>query len=115
MVGKTAALGALIVLGIAGGFFLLWGRQGAIAGATFGLLAVAIQIAAVALMRPAVGGAPALMFRRWGMGMALRLGGVVLIPVAVVAARTVFPPLPAAFGYLGTLIPLLFFEARLFR
>ena len=53
--------------------------------------------------------------RRWAMGMGLRLGGIVLFVVAVVADRALFPPVPSAAGYLGVLIPLLFLEARLLR
>jgi hypothetical protein len=44
--------------------------------------------------------------------MGLRLGGVVLLMVAVVVRRDLFDPLPTALGFLGVLIPLLFFEAR---
>ncbi len=52
---------------------------------------------------------------RWGMGMGLRLLGVMLFAAAVLANRELFPPLPTAFGYLGVLLPLLFMEARLVR
>ena len=41
--------------------------------------------------------------------------GVFLVPVAVMVARDRFAPLPTAFGYVGVIVPLLFFEARLFR
>jgi hypothetical protein len=38
---------------------------------------------------------------------------VVLIVVAVMTHRELFPPLPTAFAYLGVLIPLLFGETYL--
>jgi hypothetical protein len=76
---------------------------------------VVVQVAAVRLMAPAVGGPPHRQFRRYGLGMALRLAGVVALPVAVVIDRATFPPAPSAFGYLLVLVPLLFLETRLFR
>jgi hypothetical protein len=48
----------------------------------------------------------------WLWGTALRFGGVILLAVAVLLNRKLFPPLPAALGYLGVLIPLLVLELR---
>jgi hypothetical protein len=44
--------------------------------------------------------------------MGLRFFGVVLVGIAVLAAPERFPPLAVALGFLGTLLPLLFLEAR---
>ena len=115
MVGKTAAAGVALSLAAAVLFGAVWGTSAALAGGSFGLLATGLQMGAVALVRPAVGGEAGPLFRRFGYGMGLRLLGVVAIPVAVLAARETFPPLPTALGYVLVVVPLLFYETRLFR
>jgi hypothetical protein len=115
VVAKTAALGVALAALVGTGLGLAWGRQAAVAGALFGLLAAGLQTLAVGALRPAIGGPHRTLFLRYGVGMGLRLLGVVAIPVAVLAARDRFPPLPTALGYLGVIVPLLFFETRLFR
>ena len=116
MVWKTAGLGVVLSAALALLFGRLWDPQAVVAGLTFGLLATALQTAAVGLMRPAVGSREAgRLFKRYGAGLALRWLGVLLVPVAVLVARDRFAPLPTAFGFIGVIIPLLFFEARLFR
>jgi hypothetical protein len=47
--------------------------------------------------------------------MLLRGLGVALVAVAVTLDRSLFPPLPTAFAFLGVLVPLLFLEVRLVR
>ena len=119
MVRKTAALGVVLAALVSLGLGVAWGREAGIAALVFGLLGTALQTIAVGAMGPVIGGvrgrAPGPMFRRFGLGMGLRLLGVLAIPVAVLAARERFPPLPTAFGYLGVIVPLLFYETRLFR
>lgn len=115
MVWKTAGLGALLTALVAAGFWIGQGPAAGRAGAMFGGLAVVVQTVAVRLMGPAVGGPVHRQFQRHGLGMGLRLLGVVALPVAVVVDRVAFPPIPSAFGYLGVLLPLLFLETRLFR
>lgn len=116
MVGKTAGLGVVLAALLALLFGRLWGSQAAVAGLVFGLLATVLQTGAVGLMRPAIGSREAgRLFKRYGAGLALRWLGVFLVPLAVMVARDWFAPLPTAFGYIGVIIPLLFFEARLFR
>jgi hypothetical protein len=93
----------------------VWGRAAVAAIVVFGTLATAIQVAAVALLR-AVWEAPfRLMIKRWAVGVALRLGGIVTFAVAVTVNRALFPPLPAALGYLGVIVPLLFMETRFLK
>jgi len=115
MVGKTAGFGAGLTIAVTGVALLVWGGKAAAGCAGFGLLATVLQTAAVAVMQPAIGAHHVTMFKRYGAGLALRLVGVVAIPVAVLLARDWFPPLAAALGYLGVLVPLLFYETRLFR
>jgi hypothetical protein len=70
---------------------------------------------AVRALRRGMAGGTAEFFKGVGIGMALRLGGVVLMLVAVLIDRGRFPPLPTALAYVGVLIPLLLFEARFVR
>lgn len=112
---KTLVTGFLLS-GLVSGIVLGVSGRSAFGGAlTFGLVATAIQVGAARAMR----GAASLPFSgfvaRWGLGMALRFGGIVLLAGAIVADRTRFPPLPTALGFLGVLIPLLFLEWRLSR
>ncbi len=93
-----------------------WLGDGALVpAAVFGFIATGIQ--AVAHRLALVGlDQPRMVFPKgWLYGMGLRLAGVVLVAVAVVAKRSVFPPLPTAFGFLGVLVPLLFLELRATR
>src|SRR2546425_150752 len=86
---------------------------GASARAT--LAALAARRGAVALSRPATGGPQPLFMARWfgGMGLrALALGAVLAIAAT---HRAALPPLPAALGFLGVLLPLLFLETRFLR
>lgn len=115
MVGKTAALGVALATVLSLGLGALWGREAATAAGLFGLLATTLQTIAVGAMRPAIGGPPGVAFIRYGVGVGLRLLGVIAIPIAVSAARETFAPLPTAVGYLGVIVPLLFLETRLFR
>jgi hypothetical protein len=78
-------------------------------------VATAVQVIAWRVVLPARRAAFGEFARRWGIGMALRLLGVVLIPVAAVLAPETLPPRPAALGYLGVLLPLLLWEIRLVR
>lgn len=81
----------------------------------FGLLATAIQVAAVAWLKPALGAPFPELLKRWGVGMGLRLGGVAAFAALVVVDGERFPPLPSALGLVGVLIPLLFMEIRLLK
>lgn len=92
-----------------------WGAGAVFAAAWFGLLATALQLVAVALVRPVLGAPFSMLVRRWGMGMGLRLVGVAMFAVLVTVNRELFPPLPSALGYLGVVVPLLFLETRLLK
>ncbi len=105
---------ALSVL-VTGTLWLLWGRQAVRGSAVFGLVATLIQLGATEILRRARGSDTAGFFRAVGRGMMLRLGGVVLMGVAVLWDRTLFAPLPTAIGFLGVLIPLLLLEVRFLR
>lgn len=112
---KILALGLALTAAVSGIVAALWGSGALVGSIAFGLLATAIQIVAHSLVRPAVAGPFKDLLRRWGYGMALRVGGIVVFGVAVWARRDVFLPLPSAMGFLGVLVPLLLTETRLFR
>jgi hypothetical protein len=109
------ALGLGLTLGIGGISWAVWGTTAATAAAGFGLLATAIHLVAVALLKPAVRGPTKTLMARWAMGMGLRLAGIAVFLVLVTLEREMVPPLPAAIGYVGVLLPLLFSEMRLLR
>lgn len=112
---KTGALGLLLTLVVTGILTLVLGSEALIAAATFGLLATTLQVISVAAMKPVWSQGFTRVMGRWAAGTLLRLLGVVLIAVAVLIDRELFPPLPAAFGYLGVVVPLLYVELKLIR
>lgn len=94
----------------------LWGSQAAFAAGVFGGLALLIQAVSLALMGWLPPGAGFDRFiARWGVGMGLRFLGVVALAVAGGLDRAHFPAVPMALGFLGVLVPLLFYEVRLIR
>ena len=105
------ALTTLVTVALVLGF----GRDALFPGAVFGALATVIQLAALGALRKGLSGSTAEFFKGAGIGMALRLLGVVLILVAVTLDRGRFLPLPTALGYVGVVIPLLFLEVRFVR
>lgn len=111
----TLAVGLVTLLVVSALAYALWGAQAAFAAGIFGALAVAIQLTALALVEPVKQGPIKPLIKRWGLGMGLRALGVVAIAVAVGLDRIHFPPLATAMGFLGVLLPLLFFEVRLLR
>lgn len=109
------ALGLALTGAVTVALWLGFGRAAIIPGLVFGGVATGIQVIAVAVVRPVMGAEFAKFVKRWAVGMALRVGGVVLFAVAVVLDRTLFPPIPTAIGYLGVLVPLLFTETKFLR
>lgn len=113
---RLLAVGLALTAAVTGVLWLVWDGAAVVPGVTFGLLATGIQLAAVAIMRPVAGAADFANFaKRWGVGMGLRLGGVVVFATLVLVDRTVFPPLPSAFAYVAVIVPLLFMETRFLR
>ena len=101
----TALVGALAAL--------VWGVAAVPSAVLFGLLATSIQVAAARIVLRASDERFGVFAQRWAVGMLLRLAGVALIPLALLAAPTLFAPLPVATGFLGVLLPLLYWETRL--
>ena len=104
----TAAVSLLVAFG--------FGAGAAIPGLTLGALATGIELLAVRALRrgmaqPGTTG----FFKAVGAGMLLRLGGLLVFAGLVIWQRALFPPVPAAIGFLGVLLPLLFLEVRFVR
>jgi hypothetical protein len=89
----------------------LGGRGAAIGGAT----GLAAQLWAVALLRPAMGTPTPAFMGRWLGGMAIRLLALGALMVWSATHRAALPPLAAAGGFLGVLLPLLFLETRFLK
>jgi hypothetical protein len=111
----TALVGTALTALVAALSYRLWGQQAAVAAGVFGLVATTIQLAAIALMKPVKSAPFAKFIGRWGAGMGLRALGILAIALAAGLDRTHFPPLATALGFLGVLLPLLFYEVRLIR
>ena len=103
----TALVTALLVWG--------FGRAALMPGLVFGAVATAIQVAAARFLKQAVGKPFEQLLKAWGLGMGLRMAGMFLFLGAVLADRTLFPPLPTALAYVGVLIPLMFSDLRTIR
>jgi len=112
---KGLALGLGLTVLVSGVLVFAWGADAWLPGLVFGLVATAIQVISVALVRPVFNGETVRLLKRWGLGMLLRGLGVALVALAVTLDRGLFPPLPTAFAFLGVLVPLLFMEVRLVR
>ncbi len=105
--GLTALVTAALVAAL--------GQPAALPGLVMGAMATMIQLAAVRWLRRGWGGTNPEFLKAVGAGMGLRLLGVAVMAVLIAVDRGRFPPLPAAAGFLGVLIPLLFLEVRFVR
>lgn len=76
------------------------------------LIAGSAQVAAIALLKPAMRAPAAEFQKRWVMGVAIRLLSFAVFAAVVIATRQTLPPLWAAGGYLGTMLVLLFWENK---
>lgn len=110
---RRLRLGLTMTAGVAAVAALFWGATGAMAAAAFGGVATAIQLLAARWAGLTGRRATPDQLAVYLIGMVLRIAGVALIGVAVTIDRATFPPGPAAVGYLGTLLPLMWLETRL--
>ena len=110
-----AGSGAVLALGIAGLGLAAGGRGAATAALTGAVLAGLAQVAAVLLLRPAMGAPTPVFMQRWLAGMAVRGASVLVLAALLVMLRDRLPVLWMAAGYLGLLLPLLFVETRFLK
>lgn len=80
-----------------------------------GLVALAAQSAAVALLRPAMRAPQPVFMARWLGGMGIRALGLGAVLVAAGLGPAELPPLETSLGFLGVLLPLLFLETRFLK
>ncbi|HEV2749825.1 MAG TPA: hypothetical protein VGV12_04800 [Gemmatimonadales bacterium] len=85
------------------------------AAAIGGTVALVAQLAAVALLRPAMGAPQQVFMARWLGGMGVRALALGTVLAVAATHRVALPPLPASLGFLGVLLPLLFLETRFLR
>ena len=107
---KTAVLGLGLTVVVTLFLASVWGRDALAGGLGFGGLATAIQVAAVAMLKRAWKGDFPRVLLKHGLGMGLRLLGIVVWAAAVSFWPEVFLPLPSALGFLGVLFPLLLLD-----
>jgi hypothetical protein len=111
LIGTALAL-TVVLAGIAA---LARGGDAAFASASGSCLALLGQVAAVALLRPAMQAKMPEFVQRWLAGLAVRGASLVLLAALMVLTRRMFPVLWMAAGYLGVLLPLLFTETRFLK
>lgn len=112
---KLALAGAAMELAT-GAFGLLWaGMMAGIAALVGASLATAAQVAAVALLRPAMQGEAGTFQRRWAAGTGIRFASFLVVAVLMLTVNATLPPAWLAAGYLGTLLVLLFTETVFLR
>ncbi len=75
-------------------------------------IAMGAQLAAVVLLRPAMGGTQGAFQQRWVLGMAVRFASFLVLAVLMFVLRASLPIAYLAAGYLCTLLVLLFAETR---
>ncbi len=112
---KTLAIGLFLTAVVTTLAVIIWGREGLAGAAVFGALALGIQILAVATLKKGWDSEFEETVKKFGIGMALRLGGIVAFAIGVSLWPELFAPLPSALGFLGVLVPLLFLELKLIK
>lgn len=111
----TLVMGLVMVVLVTVVSGVLWSGQSALAAGIFGALALLIQLGAIALITSVPRDQFKLFLQRWAMGMGLRVVGIGCVALAVGLDQAHFPAVATATGFLGVLVPLLFFEARVIR
>ena len=106
----------LLWLGAAGaGLVVIVGALGGRPAALGGGVALVAQLAAVAILRPAMTAPQPVFMARWLGGMGIRALALGALLAAVVTYRAALPPLPTLLGFLGVLLPLLVTETRVLK
>lgn len=103
----------LVGLGVVLVALALWvGGRGAGIGGAAALLA---QLAAVALLKPAMQAPQSVFLARWYGGMGIRTLALAILIAISATHRAALPLLETALGFLGVLLPLLFLEIRFLK
>jgi hypothetical protein len=105
--------GALLAVGLALLAVAGWlGGRGAVIG---GAVALAAQLAAVALLKPAMDAPQPVFLARWFSGMGIRALSLGALLAVAATHRAALPLLATTLGFLGVLLPLLFLEIRFLK
>jgi hypothetical protein len=112
---KTALIGTVFVTIVGIISTLAWGREALTGAVSFGVFALGIQVVAVSQLKKGWGGKFPEVLEKFGIGMGMRLAGVVVWAGVVSRWSEIFLPLPSAMGFLGVLIPLLYMELKLVK
>jgi hypothetical protein len=102
---------ALFGVGLVAAAVIVGGRAAGIGGAA----GLAAQFAAVALLRPAMTAPQGVFMVRWLSGMGLRVVMLAALLALIATHRAALSPLPTSLGFLGVLLPLLFWETAFLR
>ncbi len=113
---KVLAAGIALTVVVAA-LLMRWLGPGALLPAVvMGGVATAIELVAVRALRQApLSRGTTEFFKAVGVGMALRMAGVLVFAALVLWDRERFQPLATGLGYVGVVIPLLFLEVRFIR
>lgn len=85
-------------------------------GAAFGgAVALAAQVGAVVMLRPAMKASTPVFMGRWLGGMAIRAVALAITIAVSATHRDTLPLLATSLGFLGVLLPLLFLETRFLK
>jgi len=103
---------AVVELLIGLGAFAMGGPLAAAATLVGSGVAFGAQLAAVALLLPAMQSDTRRFAQRWAIGMAIRFGSFIMVAAVILAAKTVLPPAWVAAGYLSMMLVLLALETR---
>jgi hypothetical protein len=103
----------LVIVGLVLVAVVGWvGRGGALIG---GAVALASQLAAVALLRPAMAAPNPEFMARWLGGMGIRALALGTLLAVSATHRAALPLMATMLGFLGVLLPLLFVEIRFLK
>ena len=105
----------LPLMGVGGVLIAAAVLLGGTAAGIGGGVALAAQLWAVVLLRPALHAPTPLFMARWLGGMAIRVLALAALLVWSATHRGTLPLLPSSLGYLGVLLPLLFLETRFLK
>ena len=113
---KVLAAGIVLTALVAALLVRLLGPGALLPALVMGGVATAIELVALrALRRGLAAKATTEFFRGVGIGMTLRMAGVLVFAALVLWDRERFQPLATGLGYVGVVIPLLFLEGRFVR
>ncbi len=109
---RSVRWGGIAALAMAGLCGVLLGVPAARAALVMGGVALGLQLLGERLVRR-TGQRPTVdNLAVYAIGFGLRVVGIVVLGILVTVRRELFPPVPSAVGYLGTVIPLLYLETR---